>query len=213
MGRHRQPNRVMRAHATAIKAATMMGVAGALAFTFQTTGGNTAAEARSEPRFEPMPDPVDDTAEPAAATHRDKSGKPAEVKPAGPSDVTFSAEPKVRHTVRQPKGAVTAPPRAAGAPAGASVTDVSSLPAVATDVAADAVSGVASGVSGAVSAPERAVAPPPAQAPAPGVPTAPSTSTARPAGGESAQRQAPLSGVVDGLLGGVTGVTGGLLGR
>ncbi|MFV8132971.1 hypothetical protein [Streptomyces syringium] len=206
MGRHRQPNRVMRAHATAIKAATMMGVAGALAFTFQTTGGNTAAEARSEPRFEPTPDPVDDTAEPTAATHRDKSGKPAEAKPAGPSDVTFSAEPKVRHTVRQPKSAVTAPPPAAGAPAGRSVTDVSSLPGVATDAAADAVAGVASGVSGAVSAPERAVAPPPP----PGAPTAP---TARPAGGESAQRQAPLSGVVDGLLGGVTGVTDGLLGR
>ncbi|MFD7234435.1 hypothetical protein ACFWAT_03905 [Streptomyces syringium] len=211
MGRHRQPNRVMRAQATAIKAATMMGVAGALAFTFQPTGGNTAAEARSEPRFEPMPDPADDTAEPTAATHRDRSGKPAEAKPAGPSDVTFSAEPKVRHTVRQPTGAVAAPPRAAGAPAGPSVTDVSSLPAVATDAAADAVSGVASGVSGAVSAPERAAAPLPA--PAPGAPTAPTAPTAGPAGGESAQRQAPLSGVVDGLLGGVTGVTGGLLGR
>ncbi|MGX8904394.1 hypothetical protein ACR820_03815 [Streptomyces netropsis] len=208
MGRHRQPNRVMRAQATAIKAATMMGVAGALAFTFQPTGGSTAAEARSEPRFEPMPDPADDPAEPTAATHRDRSGKPAEAKSAGPSDVTFSAEPKVRHTVRQPTGPVAAPPRAAGAPAGPAVTDVSSLPAVATDAAADAVSGVASGVSGAVSAPERAAAPPPA--PAPGAPAAP---TAGPAGGGSAQRQAPLSGVVDGLLGGVTGVTGGLLGR
>ncbi|MFI1256304.1 hypothetical protein ACH4U6_21360 [Streptomyces netropsis] len=211
MGRHRQPNRAMRAHATAIKAATMMGVAGALAFTFQTTGGNTAAEARSDPRFESMPDPVDDTAEPTAATHRDRSGKPAQAKPAGPSDVTFSAEPKVRHTVRQPTGAVTPPVgaeepgRAAGAPAGPSLPDVSSLPAVATGAATDAVSGVASGVSGAASAPERAVPPPPA--PAPGAPAAPA---ARPAGGESAQRQAPLSGVVDGLLG---GVTGGLLGR